>query len=294
MKEETTQYENGTPFSNYTEVLENIQDLELRRQEKKPCLIIIDGMPSTGKTTIGTHIINEENKICGLGRCDLTKKTLQIGTGTEQFIAKLRPCAEAGYPIIMFDEAGEYNRQGWASKLNKIVNKIMDTYRAYNIIIIMVLHDFQELPKHVWNIKLPTILIHLKERESVGRSRWYDLQDMYWIMHNRKTDIFPEASYDKQTPVFRCNFKNLPLEEAKQLDELSTSAKKEKLRGSEIDIQGLLSIHDIQTILEKSVSWIKTHIKQLKIKEQTIYKKKKYYAQEIIAKLRKEIKRNSY
>ena len=107
-------------------------------------------------------LINQRH---GLPQVDLSLNSLQVGTGASDFLSKLRPCAEAGFPVIMFDEAGEYNKRGWNSKLNKIMDSILDTFRAYKIIIIMVLHDFTELPKHVWNAKIPTFLIHLKERK---------------------------------------------------------------------------------------------------------------------------------
>ena len=285
-------YENGTPLQAKEQINENINALIIRKNEHKPCLLIIDGMPSTGKTTLGTHIMKLINKKHGINEIDLTTKTLQIGTGTTQFISKLRPCAEKPFPVIMFDEAGEYNKRGWNSKLNKILDNVMDTFRAYNIIIIMVLHDFQELPKHVWNIKLPTMLIHLKERTgNTGHTYWYSLEQMYWIMHYRKTEVFPERAYDRVTPVFRSHFLDLEPKEAEALDKLSTTAKKEKLMGTEIKIQGLLMARDIAVQIHMSEVWVKQTIRRLKIKEETIYKKRKYYPQQISEKIKREIKR---
>lgn len=287
-------YENGTPFNAWNEVKENVEDLVFRKNENKPCLILIDGMPGSGKTTKAVHIMNVINQIHGLPRVNLESKeqAKQIGTGAEQFLDKLRPCAEAGYPVIMFDEAGEYNRRGWNTKLNKIMDRVLDTYRAYKIIIIMVLHDFQELPKHVWNIKLPTLFIHLKERDgNTGNTSWYDLENMYWIMHYKKTEVFPERAFMMVQPVFRCNFKNLPKEEADKLNRLSTEAKKERLHQSEIAVLGFITYKDIANQLNRSEIWIKQTIKRLGIKEVRTYKKKKYFEQTIIQRISKEIKR---
>lgn len=287
-------YENGTPFSSWNEVKENIEDLTFRKNENKPCLILIDGMPGSGKTTFGVEIMNVINEIHGLQRINLNsqKEAEQIGTGAEQFLEKLRPCAEKKYPVILFDEAGEYNRRGWNTKLNKIMDRVLDTYRAYNIIIIMVLHDFQELPKHIWNIKLPTLFIHLKERDgTTGNTSWYDLENMYWIMHYKKTEVFPEKAFMMVHPVFRCHFKNLPQEESDKLKALSTEAKKEKLHRSEIEVLGYVTYKDIANQLNKSEIWVKQTIKRLGLKETKIYKKKKYFGIETMQRVIKEIKR---
>jgi hypothetical protein len=156
----------------------------------------------------------------------------------------------------------------------------------------MVLHDFTELPKHVWNAKIPTFLIHLKERKkNVGRSYWYELKSMYYIIYNRKTEVFPEASYDRVFPNFRCEFKNLPPEKAQALDKLSTRAKKDKLEGNEIQMQGLLSYIDIARIMLRSEAWVKKTINQYKYKEERKFKKRKYYTNDIIGKLNSKIKR---
>ena len=283
-------YDNGTPFQDFEKVNMNINNLILRKKDKKPCLVLIDGISSSGKTTKAIHLVNLINKKHNLEEMDLTTKGLQIGTGASDFLSKLRPCAEQGYPAIIFDEAGEYNKRGWNSKLNKILDSVMDTFRAYKIIVFFVLHDFTELPKHIWNAKIPTFLIHLKERrKGVGRSYWYELKSMYYIINNRKTEVFPEASYDRVFPNFRCDFKNLEPEKANALDRLSTNAKKSRLEGSEIAIQGLLGFSDIAKLMLRSEAWVKKTISSMKIKEERIFKKKKYYTQEILGKLNSRI-----
>ena len=285
-------YENGTPFQDFEKVNMNIDKLILRKQDKKPCLVLIDGISSSGKTTKAVHLIDLINKKHGLGEMDLTLKSLQIGTGASDFLSKLRPCAEAGLPAIVFDEAGEYNKRGWNSKLNKILDSVMDTFRAYKIIVFFVLHDFSELPKHIWNAKIPTFLIHLKERKKgVGRSYWYELKSMYYIINYRKTEVFPEASYDKVFPNFRCEFKNLEPERSNALDKLSTRAKKDRLEGSEIAIQGLLGFGDIAKLILRSEAWVKKTIRIYKYKEERTFKKKKYYTQDILSKLNSKILR---
>jgi hypothetical protein len=285
-------YDNGTPFQDIEKVNNNIDKLIIRKNEKKPCLIIIDGISSSGKTTKAVELVDIINKKHGLSEVDLSPKGLQIGTGASDFLSKLRPCAEAGLPAIIFDEAGEYNKRGWNSKLNKIMDSVIDTFRAYKIIIFFVLHDFTELPKHVWNAKIPTFLIHLKERKKgVGRTYWYELKSMYYIINNRTKEVFPEASYDKVYPNFRCEFKNLPPERATALDRLSTKAKKDKLEGSEIAIQGLLGYGDIAKLMLRSEAWVKKTIRTYHMKEERTFKKKKYYTQEILQKLNSKILR---
>jgi len=284
-------YPNGTPFEAIELVEKNIDKLIIRKNEKKPVFIIIDGSSSTGKTTIGTHLGDMINKKHGLGEIALTKDSPQLGTGSEDFINKLIPAGKKGLPVIMFDEGGEYNRRGWASRLNKIMDKVIDTFRAYNIIIIFILHDFTELPKHVWNVKIATALIHLKERKGLhyGRSYWYDLKSMYYIIHHRTKDVFPEESYDKVYPNFRTKFKDLSPERSHQLDILSTAHKQSSIENQQILLEGLSNYNQLSLQIGKSEAWVRKKVRELKIRPQRIHKKKNYYSQEAISRLETEI-----
>lgn len=287
-------YESQSPFKEYETVKKNCEEFTIRKNEKKPVFIIVDGISGAGKTTIAVELADEINKIHQLPEIDLTKQGLQIGMGSQAFLTKLRPAAEKKYPIIIFDEAGEYNRRGWSSRLNKIMDKVMDTFRAYKIIIVFVLHDFNELPQHVWNTKLPTCLIHCKERprgKHYGRSYWHDIKNMYYIRHYRKQDVFPEASYDKVFRNFKTEFKDLSPERSQALDLLSTTGKKDTLENAELDIQGLMTYKGLAERLARSEAWLRKIIKKLKIKPIRIHKKKAYFSQEIIPRLNNQIKR---
>lgn len=294
MQDYKTKYKNGTPFEDYEKVKKNIQRFIIRKNNKKPVFIVIDGASSSGKTTLAIHLADLINKEHGLPEIEISKESIQLGTYSEDFIKKLTKAGEKGYPVIIFDEGGEYNKRGWATKLNRILDRVMDTFRAYKIIIIFILHDMNELPQHIWNIKLPTCLIHLKERpdnKKYGISMWYDLKSMYYIKHYRRTDIFPEASYDKVYPNFRTKFLDLPPERSKALDTVSTTHKKQDLIKKEIELQGLLSYEDIHQQIGMSIIWIKKKIKELKILPERIFKKRKYFNQTIINRLQQKIKK---
>lgn len=266
--------------------------IKIRSNKRKPNLIIIDGVSSSGKTTTAVHIMDEINRQHNLPPVDLSNECVQLGTGANDFIKKLKVCREKGLPCVAFDEAGEYNRRSWQSQLNKVMDSIIDTFRAYNIAIIMILHDFSELPKHVWSTRIVSTLIHLKERKkSYGRAYLYSQKRIYWIIKYKKDVVYPEDAYNKEQPNARMVFKNLSEERAKQLDILSTKHKLNKLDSSEIKLNGLVCIKDVMERLGRSRDWVAKQLSVSKAKPKMVLKKVKYYDENILKTLEYNMKR---
>jgi len=274
-------------------VLDGMTSKWIKRKEKnKPNLIIIDGVSSSGKTTLGVQCMDALNKACGFPEVDLGSECIQVGTGVNDFIKKLRICAEKGLPCVMFDEAGEYNKRGWNTQLNKVMDSIIDTFRAYKITIFMVLHDFAELPKHVWSTRIVSTLIHLKERKSTyGRAFFYSQERIYWIIKYKKDAVYPEYAYNKEHYNVKVLFRNLIPERAKQLDVLSTQHKKRKLDQSDIKLNGLVNAKLIAEQLGMSKVWVDKKLILVKAKPERVYKLSKYYDKSMVDKLRFLIKR---
>jgi hypothetical protein len=282
-------------FTSWEIIERNIDRCIVEKNNKHPVLFIIDGGLSTGKTTFAINIMDMINLKHEQKEVDLflpANEINQYALGGEDFVKKLRMCYEKGLPVITYDEAGDFSRKGALTKFNKTLNRVFDTFRAYQIIVILVLPNFSKLSKDIFDNKIPTMLIHLKKRhKNYGVAHFYDLKSMYYIMNNMKSDIFPEASYSKVYPNFRTKFKDLTPERSKQLDKLSTFGKKDLLEMAEVRLQGLMSYNDLALQLEKSPLWVKTHIKALAIKPQTIIKRKLYFEQEIFLRLKPLIKR---
>jgi len=274
------------PFEPFDLVETNIDKAIIRKNLKKPVLPIIDGGLSTGKTTLAILLMDMINVKHGLPIVDLDNP-IQYAMGGEDFIRKLKQCYEHRLPVITYDEAGDFSRKGALTKFNKTLNRVFETFRAYQIIVIMVLPNFSKLSRDIFDNKIPSFLIHLKERkECYGVAHFYENKSMFYIMHNMKSDIFPEASYSKVYPNFKIRFRDLSPERSKQLDKLSTLGKREFLEMAEIKLHGLLSYDDIAMSLHKSKIWVKKKVSIMNIKPQIIYKKVKYFSNDVVSKFR--------
>lgn len=284
-------FPNDSPFEEKELVEAEINKWIIRKNKKKPVFILLDGVQSTGKTTLAIHIIDYINKQHGLPQCDLGKEHIQLSMGGEQFIENIGKCEDAKSPVLAYDEAGDYNRKGWQSQLNKILDRILDTFRAYGIIALLITHDFTKLPPEVFDKRLCWILIHLKERDHNGRSEWHWLRNIYQIKELRKKAIFPEDAYNRIHPNIKTRFKDLSPERSRQLDELSTSSKRSMRDTLQLKLKGLLTIREMADKLNRSTAWVRAKIPQLKIKSQIYHKRIKYYNNEAYLRLIDELKR---
>lgn len=280
-------YSNGFPYYPDYIITKLVDKIMLRRQHHKPNLIVIDGVSSSGKTTLAIHLVDEINKRVGLEPVSLDKDNhIQIGIGASDFLKNLTICKKNGLPAIIYDEAGEYNKRGWASKLNKVLDGVFDTFRAYDIAIIMVLHDFSELPKHIFGVRIISTLIHTLERKSnYGIAKLYSHKRIYWLLKYKKELVHPEDAYNKEQCNRKIVFKNLSPDRAKQLDVLCTTHKYSKLEQSALKVEGLLSINDISVNLGRGTFWVRQAISKLGIKPKECVNKKFYYEPKVIDRL---------
>lgn len=280
-------YSNGLPYYPSHIIPRLVDKIILRRNNHKPNLIVIDGVSSSGKTTLAVHLADEINKRLGLPPISLDKDNhLQIGIGASDFLNNLTLCKKERLPVIIYDEAGEYNKRGWISKLNKVLDGVFDTFRAYDIAIIMVLHDFSELPKHIFGVRIINTLIHTTERKSnYGVAKFYSHKRIYWLLKYKKEVVYPEDAYRKEHYNCKIIFKNLSPDRAKSLDILCTEHKFNKLAKSVFDVEGLVSMKDICDKVGRSYFWVFFNIRRLKIKPVKKYNNKNYYDGSVVDKL---------
>lgn len=289
----TNLYTNQSPFDKIEIIDRNINKFLLMLRDRQPVVIIIDGGQSTGKTTLSIHIMDRFNNKAGKPEVDLDEKdNIQYAFGGDQLIKKLPQCQEQDMPIITYDESGDYNRKGALSRFNKTMDRAMDMIRIFQVAIIIVCHDFTKLPREIIDKKIAMMLIHCKQRK-IGSiyadARVYDYQGMCWIQHNRKTEVVPEIAYNKVYPNFHFRFKDLSQERSNKLNTLSGKKKIELFKITEVKLQGLLNYKEIGYKTRMSEAWVKRQIRILKIKEESIYKKKKYFNPQIINMLNKKI-----
>lgn len=275
-------YKHGLPFSEI--LLSQLQDLKTRVDLKKASLIIVDGGVGEGKTTLAVHVADTINNLYGQKPIEMDGP--QLAMGGVDFLKKLRNCFEDDLPVIIYDEAGDFNRRGALGRLNAMLNRTFETFRAFRCIVIIVLPSFHVLDTYLFDNRIPRMLIHCEGRtQSQGNFKVFDLLSMLWLKHWIDKLPLKHYAYNRVYPNIWGHFQDLPPDRSKELDRVSTKNKIEILRKSEIKAEGLVTYSDIGTKLARSVSWCRTTINKLKIKPKRTIKGTKYFDQDAINRL---------
>lgn len=274
-------YDNGLPFSQ--PIAKLIKEQQDRILENKASLIIIDGGVGEGKTTLAVHIADY------IQGCPINLQE-QIGMGGNDFIKKFYEGSKKGYKVIVYDEAGDFDRRGAITRFNKMLNRIFDTYRTFNIIVILCLPNFNVLDKSIFEKKIPRLLFNCHGRSSkYGNIRAYNLYRMYlikWWMTKLK---IPPQAYQKVYPNVRGHFLDLAKERSELLDKISTESKTDILEEYNILGDGLLDYASIAKQFDKSISWVKNNINALGIKADKVFQKKKWFSEDVVALLENRV-----
>lgn len=273
-------YPHGLPFSE--KLAYNIDRLIVRVDNHKASLIIADGGIGEGKTTLSVHMGNYINNSKGLGRIDLIEG-YQIAMGGADFLKKLRYCYDNKLPVLIYDEAGDFNRRGSLTQFNAMINRTFDTFRAFKIIIILCLPSFSVLDNDLFEKNIPRLLLHCQSRtENQGDFLAYSLYRMLYIKDKMKKLVVKQTAYRITECNFGGHFKDLPPEERKQLDKLSTKSKMNILRKSEIKVEGLLTYSEMATKLMRSIVWVRLAVNNLKIRPARMIKRQKYFSEDAL------------
>ena len=288
-------YTNGTPFDKIELIDKNLKNFLIRLKDRQPIVIIIDGGQSTGKTTLSIHLTDRLNYLSGQPIVNLDEKeTIQYCFGGEQLVKKLPLCQDENKNAIVYDESGDYSRKGSLSRFNKTMDRAMDMVRIFQVAIIIVCHDFTKLPREIIDKKIASFLIHCKQRNPgsvYANAQVYDYSGMCWIQHYRKEVVVPELAYNKVYPNFHFRFKDLSPERSSKLHTLSGTKKIELFKQSEVKLQGLINYKELGYKVGMSEAWVKAIIRKLHIKEESIYKKKKYFNPNVAEMIFKKIKK---
>ncbi len=267
--------------------MRNIEaQLEKRININMPSLLILDGGQGQGKTTLMYHIISYINKLKGLPPPTLgVKDHPQIALGGKEFNKFFNICKAEKLPVIGYDEAGDFSRRGSISRFNAMINRRFETFRSSNIIVILCLPNFNILDNHLFDLQVPRLLLHLRDRELTqkwGHYEGYSLVAMNWIRfwYSKITPAIRYKCYSKVQPNFHGNFLDLPAEKREQLKKLSDFGKDRESQQAEIKAEGLLNYSDLAGKVGRSVVWTRYAIKRLKIKPARTINRFKYYSKE--------------
>lgn len=267
-------YDNGLPFSSTLD--KNLDDIKLRVEKNKAALIIIDGGVGEGKTTLCVHCAEY------ISGEEIVFKD-QLAMGGSDFAKKLKICHSKGKIVVIYDEAGDFNKRASLTKFNAMLNRIFETYRAFKILVILSLPSFSVLDNSLFDKQIPRLLLHCENRsERYGNYKGYSLYRMYYIKEKMKKLIVKPFGYNLVEPNFRGHFLDLKPERSKELDKFTVSGKLDILDHSEVAFEGLLSFYEISEKIDMSVGWIKKKMTALQIKEKKVYKNRKYFDSSII------------
>jgi len=275
-------YKHGLYFS---EILaENINDLISRVNNNKASLLIISGGVGEGKTTLLVHILDYINKMKGLPPIDLSvKESVQLSMGGADFLHKLRLCHEQGFPCIGYDEAGDFTKRGALTHFNAMMNRTFDTFRAFKIIVVMALPNFNVLDQDLIDKKIPRLLLNLKERtNSQGNFQGYSLYRIDLLKAYMKSMKIKNYAFVKVKPNIYGHFLDLPKDRSDLLDKLSTINKLDILRSNEVAIQGLLNYQQLAKRTYRSVPWVRLVVNKLQLKPVRIIKKVMYFDEDTL------------
>jgi hypothetical protein len=270
-------YQNGLKFSSPLD--RDILSLRQRINNKKASMLIIDGGVGEGKTTLAVHIAEYYQQ----KPLDLSK---QYAMGGEDFQEKLVLCYDSRLEVLIYDEAGDFNSRGAMTGFNKMLNRVFETYRAFKIMVILVLPSFKVLDSNLFDKAIPRILIHCYNRSNKwGDFSVYSLYRMYYLKDKLKKYIVPAYAYSGTQPNYRGHFLDLDSLQSKELEKISIAGKKEIVNDNILKSRGLLSFKDIAKKVDKSLVWVKKEIAKKKIKEEKVYKRMKYFDKSIIDRL---------
>lgn len=285
-------YDNGTPFDEPDFIYDDLVGASVPYlKDKQPVVIVLIGGQSSGKTTLGIELEDIYNYLYGLPMIDLLdKKNPQYSQGAIEFLHKLPICAMEGRPVHQWDESGKYSRKNSLSEFNKNMDEAMDVLRVHQTALILVRHDINKIPKELIDHEILGVLIRCKKRNPGSgyvEAEVYDFEQIAHLIHNMKTAIASQYVFNKLVfPNFRFRFKDLSPTRSSQLDRLSSDKKKDMWAQKDIKAQGLLTINELAEEIGKAVITVRNIIRELNIKPSLTLKKKFYYSQEDIKKIK--------
>lgn len=265
-------------------LLINLDLLKERVFKKKKCsLIIIDGFQGEGKSTLGVECADYlEGKEINLEAPE------QYAVGGKDFQNKFDICIEKRYKVIIYDEAGDFDKYSTYTEFNKTMSQFFRMFRTYQIIVIMILPNFAELDPRLFKNGVPRLLLHCYGKDTRGYFKAYGLWRMEHLrlklklLNNR---ILPQEVYKYVRPNFKGEFYNLSPERSALLDKISTEGKSELRLKTRIKQEGLVTIRDLSIELNRSILWVKQKLALNNIKPCVKFKNTHYFNGEVLKQL---------
>ncbi len=286
--EECKYYRNtNTPFDNYI-IIDNLMKWKSRVFEKQlASVILIDGGLGKGKTTLAVHIAS----ILNGSPIDFK---IQLALGGDQLMEKMLLCHEKGIHVVVYDEAGDFNRRGALTKFNAQLNRVFEVCRAFKIIIIMVMPCIKTLDNDLFNNGIVRGLFHVSDKFEKYNVVWaYSVYRAHYLLQSlkdsKKNPVVGKA-YIKTRPNFKFKCKNLSSSRSTLLEKYSTDSKLDVLQKSVVQLEGLSTVKEISKTIGMSVEWINKIAAKNKIIPTKRFKNRRFYSVEQIEQFQSYIK----
>jgi hypothetical protein len=272
----------GLPFSDVTRhTLDRLKD---RVDRGLASCIVIDGAMGSGKTTFAVQMADY---IQG----DFIDLQKQLSLGGKEFFKKADVVVRDKLKVLIYDEAGDFDRRGALGQFNKMLNRFFQTYRAYKIIVIVVLPNFKILDNRLFDNQVPRVLFHMtKKAKTYAEYKAYSLRRMFWLLNAFKKFNDPLTAYKLTDHNYRGKVKDLPASRCAALDKLSTAGKKEIIRESRVKLEGMVNRKTIARAFNKTLSWVANRLVLYDVKPVHKMGRTEFYGQEVIDIIRKEEK----
>jgi energy-coupling factor transporter ATP-binding protein EcfA2 len=252
----------------------NLDLLKKRIYElKKASLMIIDGYQGEGKSTLAVQVAEYYQQ-------EELDFNIQYAIGGKDFQTKFDACIEQKKQVIIYDEAGDFDKFSTYTEFNKTMSQFFRTFRTFKIFIILVLPNFNDLDPRIFKNGVPRLLLHChRKSETRGYFNAYSLWRMEHLrlkLRVMSQKILPQEVYKYVRPNFKGEFYDL--EEAKRikLDELSTKGKEDIKANGRIKEAGLITIKQLSLGLglEAGKYFFKSYLKNKITKLKGIIKTK--------------------
>lgn len=276
-----------TPFSNNV-ITDNLKKFKQRVKKKNlASVVIIDGGLGLGKTTTAVQMASY---IQG-SPIDFKR---QLALGGAELMEKLDICHKDKLPVLIYDEASDFNRRGALTKFNAKVNRVFDVCRSFKVIIIVVLPCVVVLDKDMFNKGIVRATFHVADKSINYNLVWaysayrssYLIRD---LKDSKKNPVLGKA-YLKTHFNFDFRTYNLTEERAKELEKYSNNAKLKVLRNSTVRLQGLSNMDQLAEQLGMSKGWVALTLRSKKIPCKAVHHRVKYFDSSALIRLKGYIK----
>lgn len=273
---------NGLPFDD--SLVPSLKSIQDRIKLNKAAMIVIDGGVGEGKTTLACHLA----KWFQPGWVRQRAEEL-LSMGGKEFLKALDVSVKKGDKVIVYDEAGDFNSRGALTYFNQNLNRVFETYRQTQKLIILCLPDSSDIDKSLFKKRIPRQVINTYSRNSkYGNYRVYSLWRAWYLHEKMRKLTVPPQAYTMVTPNLYGHFKDLDPDEREIVSKISMKGKRKIIQQSYLNQRGMIDIDEIA----RKTGYSKTSLyNKLKDTDSEKVGSKKYWDKSVVQKLAMEKQR---